>query len=230
VLAAFAGEPVMNALNAPSVDESAFPRIEPYIGLAETAGRVAAELFDGRIETIEVAYAGEIAEEDVELVTASALQGTFTPLEWQVNAVNAPRVAEERGVDVTETKTRSSEDFRSLLTVTVGDGEDELAVSGTLFTGDEPRLVSIDGYRVDALPHGHMLVARNEDAPGVIGLIGSVLGEHGVNIAGMYNARETIGGEALTVYSLDNEVPDEALAALVEDDRIIEVQSVGLLG
>ncbi|KPN31242.1 glyoxylate reductase [Halolamina pelagica] len=135
VLAAFAGEPVMNALNAPSVDESAFPRIEPYIGLAATAGQVAAGLFDGRVEEIEVAYAGEIAEEDVELITASALQGAFEPLEWQVNAVNAPRVAEERGVDVTETKTRSSEDFRSLLTVTVGDGTDELAVSGTLFTG-----------------------------------------------------------------------------------------------
>ncbi len=228
VLAAFTGEPVMNALNAPSVDESAFPRIEPYIGLAETAGRVAAELFDGRIETVEVSYAGEIAEEDVELVTASALQGAFAPLEWQVNAVNAPRVAEERGVDVTETKTRSSEDFQSLLTVTVGDGTDELAVSGTLFTGEEPRLVSIDGYRVDALPHGHMLVARNEDAPGVIGLIGTVLGEYGVNIAGMYNARETIGGEALTVYSLDDDVPEDALAQLTADSRIIAVQEIDL--
>ncbi|MFW5911540.1 MAG: phosphoglycerate dehydrogenase [Halolamina sp.] len=228
VLAAFAGEPVMNALNAPSVDESAFPRIEPYIGLAETAGRVAAELFDGRIESIEVAYAGEIAEEDVELITASAQQGAFAPLEWQVNAVNAPRVAEERGVAVTETKTLRSADFRSLVTVTVGDGATELSVSGTLFTGEEPRLVSIDGYRVDALPHGHMLVARNEDAPGVIGLIGTVLGDHGVNIAGMYNARETIGGEALTVYSLDNEVSDEALAELAADDRIMDVTQLSL--
>ena len=230
VLAAFAGEPVMNALNAPSVDESAFPRIEPYIGLAATAGQVAAGLFDGRIEEIEVAYAGEIAEEDVELITASALQGAFQPLEWQVNSVNAPRVAEERGVDVTETKTRSSEDFRSLLTVTVGDGTDELAVSGTLFTGEEPRLVSIDGYRVDALPHGNMLVARNEDAPGVIGHIGTVLGDHDVNIAGMYNARETIGGEALTVYSLDDDVPESALSELMGDDRIIEVRELELSG
>ncbi|WP_267646432.1 phosphoglycerate dehydrogenase [Halolamina litorea] len=228
VLAAFAGEPVMNALNAPSVDESAFPRIEPYIGLAETAGRVAAELFDGRIEEIGVSYAGEIAEEDVELITASAQQGAFAPLEWQVNAVNAPRVAEERGVDVTESKTRSSDDFRSLLTVTVGDGDDELSVSGTLFTGEEPRLVSIDGYRVDALPHGHMLVARNEDAPGVIGLIGTVLGEHGVNIAGMYNARETIGGEALTVYSLDDDMPDAAVTELEADDRIMEIREIHL--
>ncbi|MBP1987381.1 phosphoglycerate dehydrogenase [Halolamina salifodinae] len=243
VLAAFAGEPVMNALNAPSVDESAFPRIEPYLGLAQTAGRVAAELFDGRIEHIEVSYEGEIAEEDVELVTASAQQGAFAPLEWQVNSVNAPRVAEERGVDVTESKTRSSADFRSLLTVTVGDreeqsssssrtksgdGEDELSVSGTLFTGDEPRLVSIDGYRVDALPHGHMLVAWNKDVPGVIGLIGSVLGEYDVNIAGMYNARGTIGGEALTVYSLDDDVPEAALSELEADSRIIDVTQLSL--
>jgi D-3-phosphoglycerate dehydrogenase len=147
---------------------------------------------------------------------------------WGEECIEPLTTLESAGVDVTETKTRSSEDFRSLLTVTVGDGEDELAVSGTLFTGDEPRLVSIDGYRVDALPHGHMLVARNEDAPGVIGLIGTVLGEHGVNIAGMYNARETIGGEALTVYSLDNEVPEEALAALVADDRIMDVEEIDL--
>ena len=226
--AAFAGEPVMNALNAPSVDENVFPRIRPYIGLAETAGKIAAQLLDGRISEIEVEYEGDIAEEDVELVTASALKGVFEPLEWQVNAVNAPRVAEERGVDVTETKTRSSEDFRSLLTVTVGDGTDELAVSGTLFTGEEPRLVSIDGYRVDAVPEGNMLVARNEDAPGVIGHIGTVLGDHDVNIAGMYNARETIGGEALTVYSLDDEVPDSALSELLGDARIIEVTQMSL--
>ena len=228
VLAAFAGEPVVNALNAPSVDESAFPRIEPYIGLAETAGKVAAGLFDGRIERVEVAYAGDIAEEDVELVTASAQKGAFEPLEWQVNAVNAARVAEERGVKVTETKTRQAADFQSLLTVTVGNGEDELAVSGTLFTGEEPRLVSIDGFRVDAVPQGQLLVARNYDEPGVIGFIGTVLGEHDVNIAGMYNARETDGGEALTVYSLDHEVPASGLSALTDDERITEVRQLDL--
>ena len=228
VLAAFADEPVVNALNAPSVDESAFPRIEPYIGLAETAGRVAASLFDGRIERVEVSYAGDIAEEDVELVTASAQKGAFEPLEWQVNAVNAARVAEERGISVTETKTRQSEDFQSLLTVTVGDDEGELAVSGTLFTGEEPRLVSIDGYRVDAVPKGRLLVARNRDEPGVIGFIGTVLGDYGVNIAGMYNARETIGGEALTVYSLDDAVPEAGLSALTDDDRITEVTQLDL--
>jgi len=230
VVAAFAGEPVMNALNAPSMDEAAFPRVEPYVDLAETAGKVAAQLFGHRVESVQVSYEGSIAEEDVELVTASALKGVFEPLEWQVNAVNAPRIAEERGVEVTESKSRSSEDFQSLVTITVGDGDESVAVCGTLFAGEDPRIVRIDGYRVDAIPHGRMVIARNADEPGVIGLIGSVMGEFDVNIAGMFNARETIGGEALTVYNVDGDVPDAATEKLLDDDRITEVREIVLNG
>jgi len=154
----------------------------------------------------------------------------FKPLEWQVNAVNAPRLAEERGIEVTESKTRQTEDFQSLVTVTVHDGDEELTVSGTLFAGDDPRIVRIDGYRVDAIPYGHMLVARNKDKPGVIGLIGSVLGDNDINIAGMFNARETIGGEALTVYNLDVDVPDDVLEELLADERITELKTITLDG
>ncbi|MFB6159625.1 MAG: phosphoglycerate dehydrogenase [Haloferacaceae archaeon] len=228
VLAAFDDEPVVNALNAPSVDESAFPRVRPYVDLAETAGKVAAQVYDGRVDAVTVRYEGDIAAEDVDLVTASALKGVFTPLEWQVNAVNAPQLAEERGVEVTEEKTRQAEDFQSLVTVTVGTGDDAVSVCGTLFAGDDPRIVRIDGYRVDAIPHGQMLVARNYDTPGVIGFIGTVLGEHDVNIAGMFNARETIGGEALTVYNLDDPLPDDVLARLLDDERIIDVKRISL--
>jgi D-3-phosphoglycerate dehydrogenase len=230
VVAAFEDEPVVNALNAPSIDESAFPRVEPYIDLAETAGKIAAQLFDGRISTVEVSYEGDIAEEDVELVTASGLKGVFEPLEWQVNAVNAPQIAEERGVEVTESKTRQAEDFQSLVSVTVTDGDDEVTVDGTLFADGDARIVRIDGYRVDAIPGGQMMVARNTDEPGVIGLIGSVMGDHDVNIAGMYNARETIGGEALTVYNVDSPVPQDAFETLEADDRIIEVRYISLNG
>ncbi|WP_372913083.1 phosphoglycerate dehydrogenase [Salinigranum sp.] len=229
VMAAFADEPVVNALNAPSVDQSAFPRIRPYIGLAETAGKVAAQVFDQRISEIEVSYQGEIAEEDVELVTASALKGVFTPLEWQVNAVNAPSIAEERGIDVVETKSRQSADFQSLVTVTVKNEEDSLGVCGTLFAGDDPRIVRIDGYRVDAIPHGQMLVARNYDRPGVIGFIGTVLGDNGINIAGMFNARRAPGeNAALTVYNLDDHVPQAVRDELLADERITEVKYITL--
>ncbi len=230
VLAAFRGEPVMNALNAPSMDESAFPRVEPYIGLAETAGKIAVQLLDARVESIEVAYEGDIAEEDVDLVTASALKGVFEPLEWQVNTVNAPRIAEERGIAVSERTTMQAEDFQSLVTVTVANSDDSVSVCGTLFAGEDPRIVRIDGYRVDAIPGGRMMVARNTDEPGVIGLIGSVMGEYDINIAGMYNARETIGGEALTVYNVDQDVPAAAHEALENDDRILSTTYITLDG
>ena len=228
VVAAFNDEPVLNALNAPSVDETAFPRIKPYLGLAETAGKIAANLLGERIESVEVTYEGDIAEEDIDLVTASALKGVFTPLEWQVNSVNAPQLAEDRGIDVTESKTRQTDDFQSLVSVRVADGDEEITVSGTLFAGDDPRIVRIDGYRVDAIPSGHMVVARNKDAPGVIGFIGSILGDNDINIAGMFNARETIGGEALTVYNLDVDVPDAVVDQLLADDRITDITAITL--
>ncbi len=228
VRAAFEGEPVANALNAPSVDESAFPRIEPYLDIAETAGRIAIQLFGERLSAVEVHYQGEVAEEDVELVTASALKGVFSPLEYEVNAVNAPQLAADRGVEVTESRTRQAEDFQSLVTVTVRDSDQELSVSGTLFAGEDPRVVRIDGYRVDARPYGQMLIARNRDEPGVIGLIGTVLGDAGVNIAGMFNGRGTIGGEALTVYNLDDPVPEAAVEQLLQDERIIDVTRITL--
>ncbi len=228
ILAAFRGEPVVNALNAPSIDETAFPAVEPYIELADTAGRIAVQLLDERVGDVEIHYQGDIAERDVELVTASALRGVFGSLEYEVNAVNAPRIAEDRGVEVTESKTRQADDFQSLVTVTVGDGTDEMAVCGTLFADDDPRIVRIDGYRVDARPYGQALVARNRDEPGVIGFVGSVLGQADVNIAGMFNARETSGGEALTVYNLDNPVPEDVLEELLADERMIEATQLSL--
>jgi D-3-phosphoglycerate dehydrogenase len=202
--------------------------VAPYIDLAETAGKVAAQLLDERIEHVEVRYEGDIAEEDVELVTASALKGVFEPLEWQVNAVNAPRIAEERGVEVTESKSRQSEDFQSLVTATVRDGDREMSVCGTLFADDDPRIVRVDGFRVDAIPHGRMVVTRNADEPGVIGLIGSVMGDHDVNIAGMFNARQTIGGEALTLYNVDDPIPEEAVERLLADERVVDVKTITL--
>jgi len=158
------------------------------------------------------------------------LKGVFQPLEWQVNAVNAPRIAEERGIEVSETKRRQAEDFQSLVTVTVSDGEREIGVCGTLFADNDARIVRVDSYRVDAIPGGKMMVARNTDEPGVIGHIGTVMGKYDVNIAGMFNARETHGGEALTVYNVDQEVPEEARAELESDPRIIETKYISLNG
>ncbi len=228
VSAAFRSEPVVNAINAPSVDERVFPQLRPYIDIAHVAGKIGAQLLGERIEWVEVSYHGDIADQDVELVTASALTGVFEPLEWSVNTVNAPQLADERGVEVTESKSHSAEDFTDLVRVTVGDGDRSLTVDGTLFADEDPRIVRIDGYRVDAIPHGHMLVVRNADRPGVIGFIGTVLGDREINIAGMFNSRVSIGGEALTVYNLDERVPDDVIRTLEDDERVIQAKYITL--
>jgi D-3-phosphoglycerate dehydrogenase len=103
-----------------------------------------------------------------------------------------------------------------------------MSVCGTLFAGEDPRIVRVDGFRVDAIPGGRMMVTRNADAPGVIGLIGTVMGKHEINIAGMYNARETHGGEAMTVYNVDQSVPEEAREELEADERIISTRYITL--
>jgi D-3-phosphoglycerate dehydrogenase len=103
-----------------------------------------------------------------------------------------------------------------------------MSVCGTLFAGEDPRIVRIDGFRVDAIPGGRMVVSRNTDEPGVIGLIGTVMGEYDINIAGMYNARETFGGEAMTVYNVDQEVPEEAREKLEADPRVTATRYITL--
>lgn len=230
VLAAFDGQPVANAVNVPSIPPDAYPVVKPYADLTETVARIAIQLFEGDLETVAIEYAGDIVTETVEPITAAGLTGVFDSLDWDANRVNARHVADRHGIDVDVSTIRDAPDFQNLVTVTVSGGGDELSVEGTQFADGEPRIVSIDRYWVEAIPHGHMLIVRNADEPGVIGLVGQVLGEFDVNIAGMFNAREAIGGEALSVYNLDDEPGADVLAALNDDDRILETTVVELNG
>ncbi|WEL20210.1 NAD(P)-dependent oxidoreductase [Halorhabdus sp. BNX81] len=230
VLAAFDGQPVTNAVNVPSIPPDAYPVVKPYADLTETVARIAIQLFDGDLDAVSIEYAGDIVTETIEPITAAGLTGVFDPLGWDANQVNARHVAAEHDIDVDVSTIREASDFQNLVTVTVSGGGDELSVEGTQFADGEPRIVSIDRYWVEAIPHGHMLIVRNADEPGVIGFIGSVLGEYDVNIAGMFNAREAIGGEALSVYNLDDEPGGDVLAALNDDDRILETTVVELNG
>ncbi|MFW5955986.1 MAG: phosphoglycerate dehydrogenase [Halorhabdus sp.] len=225
IISGLEGDMVQNALNLPSTDASSDPRTRGYVDVAETASRLGLRLFDGRIESIEIEYAGDLAEENVDLITAAV----FNPFGWQDVVVNAPtRIAERRGIQVVESRRRETEDYRSLVSITVSDGTDEMTVSGTLFGDNEPRIVEIDDFRVDAIPHGTMLVSYNRDEPGVIGALGTILGEYDINIAGMANAREAIDGQAMSVYNLDDPVTDDVLAALEAEDRVTSVTVVNL--
>ena len=219
------GEEVQNALNIPSTDASSDPRTRGYVDVAETASKLALRLFEGRIQSIEIEYAGDLADEEVDLITAAV----FNPFGWQDVVVDAPtRIAEQRGIQVVESRRRETEDYQNLVSITVGDGEDELTVSGTLFGDNQPRIVEIDDFRVDAIPHGTMLVSYNNDEPGVIGSLSSILGENDINIAGMANARQAIDGEAMSVYNLDDPIDEEIVSAMEGDDRVTRVNVVEL--
>lgn len=226
VVAALGGEPVPHALNAPAVDEATYDRLRPYVTLANTAGQIAIALFDGRVETVSVTYRGDIADEDVEVVTASALEGVFSTVERSVTPVNAHSVADDRGVEVVELTKSDPAELTNLVRVTVEGGGETMTVAGTVLPGDQFRIVEIDEFRVDSAPTGELLVVYNEDVPGVIGHVGTVLGATAINIAGMDNARESVGGVALTVFSLDDPVPDDICADLAKDDRIFRVEMV----
>ena len=230
IIAALDGSPVENSLNSPSIDEATFSKISPYLGLMETAGNLAVQLLENPVNSIELTYSGEIASLDISLVTASALKGVFTSLGWRINSVNALRVAQERGVNIQENKHPHIDGFQSLISVTLRSETKSICIEGTVFANNDHRIVSIDGFRVDAIPSGHMLISRNLDRPGVIGFIGTILGEHTINIGAMFNSRENIGGGALTVYNIDDPISEDLRNQLISDDRITDIYYISLNG
>jgi D-3-phosphoglycerate dehydrogenase len=205
---------IRNAVNAPSLPPELFRRIEPYLGLAERMGRLAAQLAEGRTGQLRVHFGGEIAEVSPAPLTVAVVKGALEAILHShdtVNTVNAMGLAKARGIRVTESRSAEGEDFASLITVTVGTDRGESTVAGTLFNRREPRLVRIDEFRLEAPADGYMLIFSNQDVPGVIGRIGTVLGRNQVNIAGMHLGRERQGGRAVSIVNVDSTVPAPVL-------------------
>ncbi|HVQ17784.1 MAG TPA: phosphoglycerate dehydrogenase [Actinomycetes bacterium] len=213
---ALAGELVPDAVNVKGgvIAED----VRPYIPLAEKLGRVFTGLAEGAPEGLTVEVHGEIAESDVKVLELAALKGVFSDIvDEQVSYVNAPVLAAERGVQVALTVDPISPDHRNLITVrgALADGR-QLTVSGTL-TGpkDVEKLVEIDGFDVDLQPAEHLAFFRYHDRPGVVGELGRILGEHGINIAGMQVSRDVAGGHALIAMTVDSRIPAEALEEII---------------
>jgi D-3-phosphoglycerate dehydrogenase len=205
---------VTNAINMPSVDAETLRELHPYLTLAERMGSFLAQMAEGRMAEARLTYAGELSHKPTDALKLSFLRGLLNViLEERVTDVNAPMVAKARGLRVTETSSPESEDFTSLLGAALATDRGEWSVAGALFKGREPRLVRIDGYPLEAIPQGWMLVYSNLDVPGVVGRIGTLLGRHHINIAGMQLGRERRGGRAVSILNLDDPIP---AAVLVE--------------
>ncbi|MBF0094339.1 MAG: phosphoglycerate dehydrogenase [Alphaproteobacteria bacterium] len=201
---------VTNALNMPSVSAEDAPKLRPYMKLAEQIGGFAGQLAHHAMKAVRIEYEGEVAKLNTKPLTQVVLQGLLSPLMASVNMVNAPVIARERDISVTEAKNEQCNDYHTLVRLTVVTEHGSASVAGTVILGNKPRVVSINGIPVEAELGPHMLYVANEDKPGMIGRLGTALGEANVNIATFHLGRAAQGGDALALVQVDNPV-DAAL-------------------
>jgi D-3-phosphoglycerate dehydrogenase len=220
---------VTNAINAEGVDARSAPALAPYRDLCERLGRLLSALAHGPFSEVTIESGGAVNEFPLRALTASFLKGLLEQkLSDPVNAVNALLLAREAGIRVLETRAGESQDFNALVVATLRGPQGTHSAAGTLFGKRDPRLVKVDEFQIDALPSGPMLLVSNDDRPGMVGRIGTVLGEAGVNIAYMSLGRDRSGGRALAVLNLDAPLPDPPLKRLAALEGVLWAERVQL--
>ncbi|MDA8168273.1 MAG: phosphoglycerate dehydrogenase [Nitrospiraceae bacterium] len=218
---------IRNAVNFPSIPQEQVPLLSPYLKLAESLGGFACQVFEYRdIKELTIEYRGKAAELNTAPVTIALLKGFLNPiLEETVNYVNAPFIAKERGIEVKETKSADAGDYHSMLCLNVK-GEKEGYICGTLFSRKDPRIIRVDGFPVEVIPGGTMLFMTNKDKPGLIGAIGTFMGKQKINIGRMHFGRESEGGMAISVVSIDTPLDGGQLEELKKLPNILSVKQV----
>jgi D-3-phosphoglycerate dehydrogenase len=202
---------VTNALNMPSLSAEEAPKLKPYMALAEQLGSLVGQLAHGNLTEISIEREGAAADLNGKPIEAAVLAGFMRQYSDSVNMVNAPHLAKERGLDVRSIRHEREGAYNTLIRVTVATSLGERSVAGTLFGKDQPRLVSIFGIGIEADLAGDMLYVVNEDAPGFIGRIGTLLGTNGINIGTFHLGRREAGGEAVLLLSVDQPIPQSVI-------------------
>ncbi len=219
---------IAGAVNVPAVSSEALETMRPYLSLGEKLGVFQSQFFNQPVGEVQINYSGEVADLDVRPITQAVLTGLLKSVSARVNQVNASLIAEERGLRVTESKARAAQDFTTLVEVVVRNEKGESRVAGTLFGRGEQRIVVIDSYRLEAAAEGQMIVMQNDDQPGVVGHIGTFLGDHHINIAQLYLSRNRAGGTALAVYQVDSALDAATLAELAKAPHVLSVKQISL--
>ncbi len=229
VLDALRGVDFRHALNMPFRAGPGFTAIRPYLTLAEKLGRLHAQLADGRIQRVEIEIQGDDVDDLVKPIAAGVLKGILTEItDAKVNTVNAPVLAEEMGIAASQIKGISSIDYHNLVICRAAWGGGSRLLAGVLIGGSEPRLAQVDEYRLEARPEGCILMMQNQDVPGVIGQVGTILAAYKVNIGEWRMGRDKPGGEALSFLNLDSHPPQEAVDALEKITAVTQVKLVSL--
>ena len=227
VIDALEGTDYRNAVNMPIVDGQLLEELRPFLAMAERLGSLQTQLAEGAVTKVEVAVEGDDIDEHLTPITIAILKGLLEPVVTEpVNYVNAEYVATERGIAVSRMSGLRTLDYPNIVSCRVEWAAGHHTAAATLFSHDEPRIVEVDGYRVDVIPEGTILVTVSHDQPGFIGKVGTTLGELGINIATWKTGRSAPGGRALSFISVDSDVPSEAMAALAETDPIERITKV----
>lgn len=218
---------VDGALNFPRLEAGTVERYQHFVDLAARLASFSGQICDGRIQTVSIRYSGEVSDMNLNYLTSVIVRSLLVPvLREGINLVNAMHVAKQRGIRIQETRVPAPENFTNLIVIELKTDVESHRVSGTVFTDKLPRIVNIDGYPLEVVPHGNMIFFTNNDKPGVIGAIGSVLGKCNVNIAGMHLGREREGGKALALLLVDNKVSKDVIEQFRQVPNILSAKVI----
>jgi D-3-phosphoglycerate dehydrogenase len=220
---------VRYAVNVPSVSPELLQVLRPYLTLGEKLGSLHSQMAGALPDEVQVEYRGDVTQYNVAPLTLAVLKGLLSPvMEFAVNYVNAPILARERGMKIVESKGEEATDFASSIIVRAKNGKESLEVEGAIFAAKHPRIVRVNSFYLEAVPEGYILVLQNKDVPGVVGAVGTILGKHGLNIAGMELGRSEKGGNAISFTHVDEAVSKKALDELRALPQIVSATLVKL--
>lgn len=215
IIDAFEGKTIRGAVNMMPLDQSIISKSWAYLNLASRLGTLVSQAFDSPISKVQISYFGDVLDHPTELLTTTFLAGLLTGAMENVNLVNAHSLAKKNGIAVSETRSTEHKDFTHLITVNLISNGISHTVSGALYGKNDPRIVAINEFVFDTRLDGFLLKLSNEDKPGMIGKLGTLLGNHRINIAQMSLGRKGVGGDAMTLLNLDQEIAADVQGELM---------------
>ncbi|MEM9587590.1 MAG: phosphoglycerate dehydrogenase [Planctomycetota bacterium] len=221
---------IRHSVNVAALDPKTLAELRGFLDVSHRLGLLVAQWHAGGIDSVKVVYRGDVASKDTRVLSNALCAGLLERVVEDVNIINAEMLLRERGIELTEEKHRDRGAFSSSVTVEVSGGGKTVSAGGAILGQNMPRLIMLDGYRLESFVDGKLFVFRHNDVPGIIGRVGTVFGDHGINIAAMAVGRDTAGGEAIGVLSVDGDVKPEACESIAQIEAITKTQVIDLPG
>ncbi|HAW49945.1 TPA: phosphoglycerate dehydrogenase [bacterium] len=222
---------IKNAVNIPQIDPELKKILDPYVKLADCLSKFAIQVVERPLKTIEIEYSGELINYELSPLTNTIVFSIFSTKflpDGAINYVNSLYIAKERGIGVSSAKSSKKIDYQSLISLTLVTDKEKIEFLGTLLGEEEPRIVQIDKFSVEIVPEGNLLVLSHTDEPGIIGKVGTILGEAKINIGWLKLSRKEKGGDALSIWGLDEETPQDVISRIKEIPQVLKVRMAKL--